>query len=119
MSHGSNVFDGAIGHYQAMLGGEFTSHDRGAVDDLSQMHPVVGMSSLDRQLNSGPSRRLAFKYAIRLVGPVDFPAQRVPAETPRVAQSLRLRQIPLAPAQRLLGHLAFGSFTGFAQRPLH
>src|ERR1700736_4340950 len=118
MSHGSNVFDGAIGHYQAMLGGKFPPLDRGAVDDLSQMHPGVRMSSLDRQLKGGLCGRLAFKYSIRLVGPVDFPAQRVPAETPRVAQSLRLRRIHLAPAQCLLGHLAFGSFTGFAPRAL-
>src|ERR1700730_10022659 len=109
MSHGSNVFDGAIGHYQAMLDGKFRPLDGSAVDDLSQMHSIVRMSLLDRELEGGLCGRLAFEYSIRLVGPVDFPAQRVPAETPRVAQSLRLRQIYLAPAQRLLGHLAFGS----------
>src|ERR1700720_1550970 len=119
MSHGSNVFDGAIGHYQAMLDGKFRPLDGGAVDDLPQMHLVVRMSSLDREPEGGLCGRLAFKYSIRLVGPVDFPVQRVPAETPRVAQSLPPRQITLAPAQRLLGHLAFGSFTGFAQPPLH
>src|ERR1700738_2429368 len=114
MSPDTNIFDGAIAHYQAMLGGKFPPLDRGAVDDLSQMHPLVRMSSLGHQLNGGLFGRLAFKYSIRLVGPVDFPAQRVPAETSRVAQSLCLRQIHLAPAQRLLGHLAFGAFTGFA-----
>src|ERR1700726_2484777 len=105
MSHGSNVFDGAIGHYQAMLGGKFPPLDRGAVDDLSQMHPLVRMSSLGHQLNGGLFCRLAFKYLIRLVGPADFPAQRVPAETSRVADSLSLRRVHLAPAHMILAHL--------------
>ena len=76
----------------------------------SQMHPVVRMSSVDHQLERGLCRRVAFEYAIGLVGPVDFAARQIPAETSGVAQSLRLGQIHLAPAQRLLGLLAFGSF---------
>src|ERR1700732_5437247 len=102
MSHGSNVFDGAIGHQQAMLGSKLAPLDRGAVEDLPQTHPVVRMSSVKRQLNGRLYRRFAFEYPIGLIGPVDFLVRRVPAEAPGVAQSLRLRQIHLTPAQRLL-----------------
>src|ERR1700680_2591998 len=116
MSHGSNVFDGAIGHQQAMLGSKLAPLDRGAVEDLPQTHPVVRMSSVKYQLNGRLYRSLAFEYPISLVGPVDFPARWVPAEAPGVAQSLRLRQIPLTPAKRLLRLLAFGAGSGFAQR---
>src|SRR3984893_7832835 len=119
MSHGSNVFDGAIGHQQAMLGSKLAPLDRGAVEDLPQTDPVVRMSSVKHQLNGRLYRRHAFEYPISLIGPVDFPARWVPAEAPGVAQSLRLRQIHLPPAKRLLGLLAFGAFSGFAQRALH
>src|ERR1700674_4448033 len=118
MSHGPDVFDGAIGHQQAMLGSKLAPLDRGAVDDLPQTHPVVRMRSLKHQRNGRRYRRLAFEYPISLIGPVDFPARRVPAEAPGAAQSLRLRQIRLTAAKRLLGLLAFGAFPGFAQRAL-
>src|ERR1700730_3867631 len=119
MSHGSNVFDGAICHQQAMLGSKLAPLDRGAVDDLPQTHPVVRMSSVKHQLNGRLYRRPAFKYPISLIGPVDLPARRVPAEAAGVVQSLRLRRIHLTPANPLLGLLAFGAFSGFAQRALH
>src|ERR1700730_2005930 len=119
MSHDSNVFDGAIGHQQAVLGSKLAPLDRGAVDDLPQTHPVVRMSSVKHQLNGRRYRRLAFEYPISLIGPVDFSARWVPAEAPGVAQSLRLRQIHLTSAKRLLGLLAYGAFSGFAQRALH
>src|SRR5882757_4104911 len=109
MSHGSNVFDGAIGHQQTMLGGKLAPLDRGAVEDLPQTHPVVRMSSVKHDLNGRFYRRLAFEYTISLVGPVDFPARRIPSEAAGVAQSLRLRQIHLTPAKRLLCLLAFGA----------
>src|ERR1700682_1034848 len=119
MSHGSNVFDGAIGHQQAMLGSKPAPLDRGAVEDLPQTHPVVRMSPVKHQLNGRVYRGLAFEYPISLVGPVDLAARRVPAEAPSMAQSLRLRQIHLTSAKRLLGVLAFGAVAGFAQRALH
>src|ERR1700676_2028108 len=119
MRHGSKVLDGAIGHQQAMLGSKLAPLDRGAVEDLLQTHAVVRMSSVKHHLNGRLYRRLAFEYPISLIGPVDFPARWVPAEAPAVAQSLRLRQIHLAPAKRLLGLLAFDAFSGFAQRALH
>src|ERR1700720_2282512 len=115
MSHGSNVFDGTIGHQQAMLSSKLAPLDRGAADDLPQTHPVVRMRAVKHHLNSRLHRELAFEYPISLFGPVDFPARQVPAEAPSVAQSLRLRQIYLAPAKRLLSLLAFGAFSGFAQ----
>jgi len=102
-----------------MLGNELAPLDRGALDDLPQTQPVVRMRSVEHELNGRLYRRLAFEYPVGLIGPVDFSAHRVPAEAPGVAQSLRLRQTHLAPAQRLLGLLACGAFSGFAQRALH
>src|SRR4029077_20801862 len=99
----------AIGHQQTMLGSKLAPLDRGAVDDLLQIRPVVRMSSVERQLNGRPYRRIAFEYPIGLIGPVDFSARRVPAEAPGAAQSLRLRQPHLALAQRLPGLLACGA----------
>src|SRR6202790_1103519 len=119
MRHGSKVLDGAIGHQQAMLGSKLAPLDRGAVEDLLQTHAVVRMSSVKHHLNGRLDRRLAFEYPISLIGPVNFPARWVPAEAPSMAQSLRLRQIHLTPAKRLLGLLAFGAFSGFAQRASH
>src|SRR5271166_1807577 len=119
MSYGLNVFDGTVGHQQAMFGDIFAPLHRGAVKDLTVTHPVVRMSAVDHQLNGRLCRRLAFKYSIDPIGPVDFPGRSVPAEAPSVTQLLRRCQIHLAPAQRLLGLLAFGSFSGFAQRALH
>src|SRR5580704_17288157 len=84
-SYGSNVFDGAIGHQQAMLDSKLASLDRGAVNDFPQTHPVVRMSSVKHQLNGRLYRGLAFEYPISLLGPVDFPSGRVPAEAPGVA----------------------------------
>jgi hypothetical protein len=115
----SEIFDRAIGHQQAMFGAEASPIDRGAIDDLLEMHPVVRMGSIEHHLQGGLYRRLAFKYSISLGGPVDFPARNVPAEAPGVAYSLRFGEVRLAAAQRLLGPLAFSSFSGFAQRAPH
>ena len=119
MSHGANVFDGTIGHQQAMLDSKRAPLDRGAVEDLPQAHPVIRMRSLKYYRNARRYRARASEYPISLIGPVDFPARRVPAEASGVAQSLRLSQIHLAPAIRRLGLLAFGASSGFAQRALH
>src|SRR5260370_38497746 len=118
MSHDSNELDG-VGHQQAMLRRKLAPLNRGVVDYMSQTHPVVRMSSVKHDLNGRLYRRLASEYPIGLIGPVDFPARWVPAEAPGIAQSLRLRQIHLTPAKRLLSLLAFGAFAGFAQRALH
>src|ERR1700733_430981 len=119
MTYGSNVFYGAIGHQQAMLGSKLAPLVRGAVEDLPKTHPLVRMSSVKHDLNGRFYRRLAIEYPISLIGPVDFSANRVPAEAPGIAQSLRLRQIHLTPAKRLLCLLAFGALLGFAERALH
>src|ERR1700720_2542915 len=102
-----------------MLGSKLAPLDRGAVEDLPQPHPVVRMRSVKHNLDGRLDCKLAFEYPISLIGPVDFPARWVPAEAPDVTQSLRLRQIHLTPAQRLFGLLAFGAFSGVAQRTSH
>src|SRR4029077_10975144 len=95
MRYNLNVFDGPIGYQQAMLGIEAVLLGRGAIDDFPDMRPIVRMRSIDHHLDAGFCRRVAFEYSIGLVGPMDFASRQVPAETPCVAQSLRLRQIHL------------------------
>src|SRR6516162_7987197 len=119
MSNDLKIFDRAVEHHQPMLGTEIAPLDCGTINYLPEMRPIVRMSSIDHHLHSRLCRKLAFKYSISFVRPVDVPGRSVPAEAPGLAQLLRRRQIHLAPAQRLLGPLPFGSFSGFAQRAMH
>src|SRR6516162_807947 len=91
MSNDFKIFDRAVGHHQPMLGAEIAPLDRGAINYLPDIRPIVRMSSIDHHLYCRLCRKLVFKYSISFIGPVDFPARDVPAETPRVAQLLRRR----------------------------
>ena len=119
MRYNLNVFDGPIGYQQAILAIEAVLLGPGAINDFPDIRPIVRMCSIDHHLDAGLCRRIAFEYSICLVRPVDFSSRQVPTETPGVAQSLRLCQIHLAPAKRLLGPRSFGPFPRFAQRALH
>ena len=89
-----------------------------AINDFLEVPLVIRMGSIDNHLHVWTYRAFAFEDAKDLIGPVEFPARNVLAETPSLAQSLRLRQIHLAPPKPLLGLLAFRTFPGFAQRAL-
>jgi hypothetical protein len=89
-----------------------------AINDFLEVPLVIRMGSIDDHLHVWTYRAFAFEDAKDLIGPVEFPARNVLAETPSLAQSLRLRQIHLAPPKPLLGLLAFRTFPGFAQRAL-
>src|ERR1700761_3364395 len=102
-----------------MLGDKLASRDRDTVDELAQRRPVLRMGSLKHQPDGGLCRGLAFEYPISLIRPVDFAARRIPTKAPGAAQPLRLRQIHLASAKRLLCLLAFGALLSFADRALH
>src|SRR6201984_102185 len=119
MSHNSNVLDDTIRHHQTPLRGKCGSHDRCAINHLSKKHPVVRMSALHHQVRRWLRPGVASKDSKCLIGPINFSTQNVPAETPGVAQSLCLSEVHLAPAQRLLSLLAFGSLSSFAQCSLH
>src|SRR6516225_6254633 len=82
MSNDSKIFDRAVGHHQPMLGAEIAHLDRGAINYLPDIRPIVRMSSIDHHLYCRLCRKLVFKYSISFIGPVDFPARDVPAETP-------------------------------------
>src|ERR1700684_519602 len=106
------MFDGTIGQHEAMLNVKIAFLHRCALKDLFQTHPVVLMTTVDSHLDGGLGHSFVFKNSICLGGPVDFPAQDVPAETARVAQPLRFHEIGLAAAQRLLSLLPFGTSIG-------
>src|ERR1700719_2456500 len=90
-----------------------------AVNSLLHAISVVGMNSLEYQLQSGPNRSIILKDLVGFLRPVDFSTRNVPAETDSAAQTLRLRQVSLALAERLLGPLAFGLLCVFTQRTPH
>src|ERR1700731_380515 len=86
-----------------------------AVDSLLHAISVVGMNSLECQLQRRFNRSIILKDLVGFLRPVDFSTRDVPAETASAAQTLRLRQVSLALAKRLLGPLAFGPLCGFPQ----
>src|SRR6202022_4189239 len=90
-----------------------------AVDSLLHRISVVGMNSLEYQLQGGLHRSIVLKDFVGFLRPVDFSTRNVPAEAACVAQALRLGQVSLALAERLLGPLTFGPLCGFTQRAPH
>src|ERR1700685_4594366 len=89
----------------------------GAVESVAHKISIVRMNSLDYQLECGLNRSIVSKDIVGFVRPVDFTTRNVPAETASAAQTLRLRQVSLVLAERLLGPLKFGPLCGFTQRP--
>src|SRR5438309_956563 len=91
-----------------------------AVDDLLDARSVVGMSSLEYELQCWMIGSIAFKDAKGFLRPVKLPARHVPTEAARVAQPLRFGQIGLAALQ--LGgpfrHLGLEFVMGFAKLSL-
>src|ERR1700722_21016976 len=67
---------------------------------------VFGMDALQHGIESRLVIPLELEDAIGFVGPHDLVGLRLPAEAPRLAESLRLGQMGLAP-RKLAGPLAF------------
>src|SRR5262245_17243599 len=114
-----NVLHGSIGHHHTMLDMKAAFFGHRAVYDLLDVRAIVWMRSLDHRLDAWFDGRLAFEYAVGLLGPVDFSARHIPTETSGSAQSLRLRQVHLAAAQCVLGLLALRALPSLAHGALH
>src|SRR6266478_6509290 len=69
------------------------------VESMLYAISVVGMNSLEYQLQRGLNRSIKFKYLVGFLRPVDFSTRNVPAETASAAQALRLGQVSLAAVQ--------------------
>src|SRR6202035_2465004 len=80
---------------------------------------VVGMNSLECELQGGLNGLIVLKDLVAFLRPVDFSTRNVPAEAASLAQALRLCQVCLALAERLFGPLTFGLLCGFTQRALN
>ena len=94
-----DIFDGTIRHQEAMFEIHVRPVAEGAIEGLLHEGAVVRMNSLEDPLEGRPGRPVEANDSIGLVRPVDFSAGKTPAETARMTQSLRLRQISLAPPQ--------------------
>src|SRR5260370_26501238 len=69
------------------------------VESLLHAISVVGMNSLEYQLQRGVNCSSKSKYLIGFFRPEDFSTRNVPAEAASAAQALRLGQVSLAPVQ--------------------
>ena len=69
------------------------------VESLLHAISVVGMNSLEYQLQRGFNRSIKFKYLVGFLRPEDFSTRNVPAEAASAAQALRLGQVSLAAVQ--------------------
>src|SRR5229473_4292870 len=76
-----------------------------AVESLLHAISVVGMNSLEYQLQRGVNRSIKFKYLVGFFRPEDFSTRNVPAEAASAAQALRLGQVSLAAVQGRSGML--------------
>src|ERR1700733_7373311 len=119
MSHGSNEFDGTVGHEKPLFIIKATAFGGSLMDDLPDERAVLRVGSLYHQLERRIGRGIELEYSKCFIGPEDLSARDVPAETARTAQPLGLRQVTLALTQRSLGPLALGPFFGLTQRALN
>src|SRR5258708_30745286 len=65
---------------------------RRAVDNLLHEISVVGMNSLEYQLQRRLHRSIVLEDVVGFLRPVDFPARNTPAEATCVAYALRFSQ---------------------------
>src|SRR6266852_2512217 len=70
-----------------------------AVESLLHETSVVGMNSLQYQLQRRLNCLIVLKDLVGFIRPEDFSVQDIPAETASVAQLLRFRQVSFTPAQ--------------------
>src|SRR5258708_23241337 len=69
------------------------------VESLLHAISVVGMTSLDYQLQRGSNRSIKLKGLVGFLRPDDFSTRNVPTEAASAAQALRLGQVSLAAVQ--------------------
>ncbi len=69
------------------------------VESLLHAMSVVGMNSLEYQLQRGFNRSIKLKGLVGFLRPKDFSTRNVPAEAASAAEALRLGQVSLAAVQ--------------------
>src|SRR6266404_5179148 len=84
------------------------------VESLLHAISVVGMNSLEYQLQRGFNRSIKLKGLVGFLRPEDFSTRNVPAEAASAAQALRLGQVSLAAVQVRSG----GARSRLAGQPL-
>src|SRR5579862_7155957 len=119
MSHDVDMFDRTIRHQQAIFMLKILFILRRALNGLFHRGRVLRMNPLEDQVDGGCRGSVVLEDSKGFLRPNDLPGGRLPAETASVAETLRLGQVSLALAKRLLGALTFRLLCGFTQRTLN
>src|SRR4029077_6850810 len=106
MGNDVDVLDGAVRHQEPMLDLPIVPVARHAVEQALEKPAIVGMGSLDNEIDDGRDARIALENAIGLGRPADFAGVDPPTEASRKAQPLGFREIGLVSPQGTLGPLA-------------
>src|ERR1700681_4181999 len=99
MRYDVDMSDPAIRHQQAMLKIKISPFPGRPVESLLHEIPVVGMKSLQYQLQCRLGRWIVFKDLVGFLRPVDFSAQNIPAEASGRADALPFGQESFAALQ--------------------
>src|SRR6202158_5256049 len=99
MSYDVDMSDAAIRHQQAMLKIKIYPFPGRAVESPLHEIPVVGMSSLQYQLQCRLGRSIVFKDLVGFIRPVDFSAQNIPDNVSGRADALPFGQESFAALQ--------------------
>src|SRR6266436_6374760 len=78
------------------------------VESMLHAISVVGMNSLEYQLQRGFNRSIKFKYLVGFLRPEDFSTRNTPAEAAGVTQFLRFGQVSFTASQLLFRLLCSG-----------
>src|SRR6202051_3960894 len=107
MRHNMEVPDGTVGHLKPMLQIKILPGACCQIDRLPNPCSVVRMHSLEYALDGGMDLRIVSGDPEGFLGPGEFTARDVPAETAGAAQLLRLGQIGcLTSSKHLFGPFA-------------
>src|SRR5229473_4978121 len=93
------MFDRTVRDQQAMFEIKILPLLCSGIDCLSNELPVFRMHSFEYPFQGRLGCRFEFEYPKSLVGPIDFPAGNMPAETACVAQFLRFGQVSFTASQ--------------------
>ncbi|MGY2936194.1 hypothetical protein ACVWZ6_005796 [Bradyrhizobium sp. GM6.1] len=106
--HGMEIFDGSIGHQQAIFMVEIADLTEGPIKGLADRIAIFRMNALENEIERRFDLRVTLEDAKGLPGPDGLAGCQAQAEAAGAAQLLRLGKVGLALPQRILRLLALG-----------
>src|SRR5260370_34968703 len=94
-----DVFDRTIQHQQTMFNIKICPFIGRAFESLLHESSVVGMNSLERQLQCWLCHSIVLEDLVGLLRPVDLSSENAPAEAAGLAYALPLSQVSLTALQ--------------------